>query len=101
MQELVYYVTFIVPHSGPEVAIDVSQSIERVRRTLDEAGDVTLQTFTARTQMWLVRSRRFFSGRERLAMHGISLRSQSQHADDMLLGDLAGNSYSAMVFPVA
>jgi len=101
VQEIVYYASCTIPSAGPEVAVDVSQSIDRVRVCLDEAGDIRLGTFTARTQIWLVRSRRFFSGRERLAMHGISRAFLSRHADDMLLGDMAGNSFSASCFLVA
>ena len=101
MQELVYYAALIAPHPGTEVAVDASQSTERVRRTPDGAGGVTSQTFTARTQMWPARSRRSFSGRERPATHGTSSRMQSQHADDQPPGDSAGNSSRAAVFLVA
>lgn len=101
VQEMIYFASCIVPPSGPEVAVDVSQTIERTQVNMESEGDIRLHCFTARTQLWLVRSHRLFSGREMLAMHGISRRCLTKHADDALLGDMAGNSFSAVCFLVA
>ena len=101
-QEVVYFATMVAPRTGPDVAIDVSQALNRLRGLDQEQGsNGHLSTFTTSTKLWLVRARRVISGRERLAMHGLSLRSWTKHASDSLLGDMAGNSFHAMAFIIA
>ena len=101
-QEIAYFAAVAVTHSGPEVTVDLSQTIERAHiNTNDSSTCASIQCFTARSLTWLVRSRRLLSGRERLAMHGISSASATAGVTDTLLGDLAGNSFSATSFLVA
>eukprot|EP00972_Heterocapsa_arctica_P008428 1231123-Heterocapsa_arctica.AAC.1 len=74
--------------------LDLSQSIDRAN--VNTAADSPrIHCFTEGSITWCVRARRFLSGRERLAMHGISKRSMTKHAQDSMLSDLAGNSFSA------
>ena len=101
-QEIAYFAAVVATHSGPEVTVDLSQSIERAHiNTNDSSTCAGIHCFTARSLTWLVRSRRLLSGRERLAMHGISSASASAGVADTFLGDLAGNSFSATSFLVA
>ena len=99
-QEVAWLASLLAPRAGPDFIVDLSQTIGRIHVS-DALQDLRLQCFTARSIMFLVRSRRFLSGRERLAMHGLSQRSMTQHAPDSMLGDLAGNSFSAPCFMVA
>lgn len=102
-KEVAWYASVMAPPTGREFTVDLSQGIERANVAQDDSslGNVRLLTFTGRSITWLVRARRFLSGRERLAMHGMSLRSTTQHGSDTLLGDLAGNSFSAPCFMAA
>ena len=51
--------------------------------------------FAASSIPWLVRSQRVISGREQLAIQGLSLRSMMTGAADTFLSNLAGNAMSA------
>mmetsp|Transcript_5036 Transcript_5036/g.12985 ORF Transcript_5036/g.12985 Transcript_5036/m.12985 type:complete len:338 (-) Transcript_5036:137-1150(-) len=100
VQEIAYYCSTMAPESGPEFSIDLSQSIDRAS-IKSNVGTVQVQCVAAKSTPWLARSRRFIPGREMLAMHGISLRSFTQHASDAMLQDLAGNSFSGSTLVVA
>ena len=101
-QEIAYFAAVAATHSGPEVTVDLSQTIGRAHAKANSPSTcASSQCFTARLLTWLVRSRRLLSGRERLAMHGISSASASAGVTDTFLGDLAGNSFSATSFLVA
>ena len=100
-QEVAYFASLTIPPVGPEQSIDLSQSIDRVNVTDSDEGDSRLGCFTARSVIFLVRARRLMTGRERLAMHGLSLPLCEEFGFDPLLADLAGNSFSATSFMVA
>lgn len=100
LQEIAFYAALKLPVHGGEVMLDLSQSIDRAN--VNTAADSSrIHCFTEGSITWCVRARRFLSGRERLAMHGISKRSMTKHAPDSMLSDLAGNSFSATCFLVA
>ena len=100
-QEVAYFASLTIPPVGPEQSIDLSQSIDRVNVTDNDDGDSRLGCFTARSVICLARARRLMTGRERLAMHGLSLPLCEEFGFDLALADLAGNSFSATSFMVA
>jgi hypothetical protein len=100
-QEVAFYSCVVAPRTGPEVVVDLSQQIDRINLSSDVLQQTQICCFTSRSVPWLIRSRRFLTGRERLSMHGMSAGGSVQTASDSLLADLAGNSFSATCFLVA
>jgi len=98
VQEAAYFATAREGDSAgfPEVFVDLHQSIDRMHR-----HEGVLMTFTAGSVPWMVRSRRCITGREMLAIHGLSLRRLTCFGSDSLLQELAGNSFSAPAFMAA
>ena len=71
-----------------EIAVDLSQCISRQSPKLNMLG-----CFTRSSLSWLAVSRRFMTGRERLAIQGMSRPEHSADCNDTMLGQLAGNAY--------
>ena len=82
-----------------DYGIDLSQSISRFPRNVIHGGKMSC--FTGSSMFWLIFARRPFSGREELAMQGISRRVMTQGLSDRLLGELAGNAFSTPCCMVA
>ena len=99
-QEVAFFAAVTCPPAGPEMTVDIGQDIRRVHvATSRSASDAAaVQCFCEKSEPWLVRARRYLTGRERLAIHGISLREVTKVENDGFLAALAGHSFSAPVF---
>ncbi len=99
-QEVAFLAAVACPPTGPEMTVDIGQDIRRLHYAKGRLGSeaAVVHCFCEHSQPWLVRSRRYLTGRERLAMHGISLREVTKIESDSFLADLAGNSFSGTVF---
>lgn len=89
-QEMAYFWSMRIKKEDKEAFVDVSQGITRVTPMRD-----LMNCFTSETLLWMAKARRFVSGREMLAVQGMGLYSQVEHDTDDLLGNMAGNAFSA------
>jgi len=91
-QEMAYFwsMKYEKEKTGGEAFVDVSQSIKRAAPMKGQIGCFTSETWT-----WMIKARRFISGRERLAIQGMSKYSQVEGNSDDLAGNFAGNAFSA------
>ena len=87
-QEVAYFASVVLEKSGIK-SVDLSQCLTRCSPSIGR-----LNCFTGSSDLWLTAGRRPFSGREQLAMQGISLRSMTEGVDDEVLGTMAGNAFS-------
>ena len=88
-QECAYFYSMSNEFKGEELLADLSQCITRQVVKVGQCG-----CLTGTAVPWLVHGRRGMSGREMLAMQGISLRAAIDGYTDELLSDLAGNAFS-------
>ena len=89
IKEKAYYWS-IQMRPAEEACVDLSQGLDRSPPMKGCIG-----CFTAGSIPWLVRSQRVISGREQLAIQGLSLRSMTTGTTDTFLSNLAGNAMSA------
>ena len=89
-KDIVHLLCHRASKEAAESSADPSQMMARVHMSTGHLG-----CFTAGCAPWLLQAKRAISGRERMAILGISRRDQTCAASDYLLGNLAGNAFSA------
>ena len=94
-QEMMFYWSTVVPPTT-EKTVDISQCITRA-----QPMDGVFGCFTGSSLPYLILERRIVTGRERLATQSISLHQHINGTPDSMLGDLAGNAFSACCFGAA
>ena len=89
-QEIAFFFSTTTKETTIERYIDVNESIKRITPM-----NGVVPCFTSNALTWLVVARRFMSGRERMAVQGLSKPEHLCLTPEPLQANMAGNAFSA------
>ena len=89
-KEVAWYWSSLAKPTDEESYVDLSQSIYRSSPMVG-----AMMTFTEYCRPWMVTAQRILTGREMLALQGMSPRSMTRGTSDNTLCVLAGNAFNA------